>query len=353
MKLGSDFKDVLHRPVNIFEDDFIKRLYEMDWLDRNWYFVNLFKNLKIAQKYDTNPCPQIGKSDFQNPKGWVNLDSKPPRDFSMSFDDYMKLIPNFEDPYPNNVVDHDGVLVVRDDLIPGNLGSKVRYAEALVQSVPQKYLLYAMTASGQAAKVLASVAKKYNKVVILIGINRKQPTTAHIEAMEHGAIMLYYTSGAMSPVRKRCRAFLNDQLLGNGLYIPSGVKYPVIVAGFAKSVNKIYSEFKPDVIFCASSTSVMATGIDLGTPDECIVHAVQVADNSSLRKYENNFVCYEHDQPFNAPVRKGLEPPFPCIDTYDAKAWIYAKRYKEQNPDKVVMFWNVAGPHNLKDVKDA
>lgn len=346
------FKEVLSRPVDIFSNSFIQSLYETQWFERNVRFASLFKGLEIISVSETG-IVRIGKSDFENPKGWINVDNQPPFVDGYSFKDYMKLVPDFQDPYPNNVVEHEGILVVRDDLIPGNLGSKVRYAEALMQQVKEKYLFYAMVNSGQALKVLASVAKKYNKVVVGIAPNRKEPTLSHIEAMEHGAIMLYYQTGGMAGARKRCRAFIHDHLLGNGLYIPAGVKHPIITAGFAKSVNKIYNEFKPDVIFCACSTAVMSHGINIGTPDECEVHAVQVAGNSSLKKWPGTLKVYHHDQPFSEEVSEKDAPPFNCIRTYDAKVWKYAKEYKEQNPNKKVMFWNVAGVPNLDDVKEA
>lgn len=335
----------------IFTDEFIQDLYSMDWKDRNHLFVSIFPELQLSHKYDTNPCPQIGKSDFENPKDWINVDAQPPFVEGWSFQNYMELVPNFEDPFPNNVHEHDGILVVRDDLIPRNLGSKVRYAEALMQQVQEKYLFYAMVNSGQALKVLATTAKKYNKVVVGIAPNRKEPTMSHIEAMEHGAIMMYYQTGGMAGARKRCRAFINDHLDGKGLYIPAGVKSPIITAGFAKSVNKIYNEFKPDAIFCACSTAVMAHGIMAGTPEECEVHAVQVAGNSSLKKWPGRAYCYTHDQPFGEEVSKENAPPFNSILTYDAKVWQYAKAYKQQNPNKKVMFWNVAGVPNLEDTK--
>lgn len=347
MQVNSDFRQILSRPVDIFSDSFIRSLYEMPWQKRNWFFVNLFKNLELAHKYDTNPCPQIGKSHFQNPKGWVNMDSKPPFVEGWTYNDYVATLPNFNDPFPNNVVEHEGVMVVRDDLIPGNLGSKARYAEALVQNVKEKYITYAMVKSGQAMKVLAHTCKKYDKILIGIAPNRTKPTDAHIEAMEMGAIMLYYQTGGMAGARKRCRALVHDQLLGNGLYIPAGVKHPYITSGFAQSVNKIYNQFKPDVIFCATSTAVMAHGMMLGTPEECEIHAVQVGDNSSLKKWPGRAKVYQHWQSFSEDCKKENMPPFDSISNYDAKVWAYARDYKKDNPDKRVMMWNVAGEVKL------
>lgn len=338
----------------IFSDAFISKLYSMDWRVRNKFFVDQFPNLRLEEVSELSQrlgIIRIGKSDFENPPEWENLDTKPPYVEGYKLEDYLNLIPDFKDPYPCYVIEHDGILVVRDDLIPGNLGSKARYAEALMQRVEEKYLFYAMVNSGQAMKVLASTAKRYGKVVVGIAPLRKEPTIGHIEAMHHGAIMLYYQTGGMAGARKRCRAFIHDQLEGKGLYIPAGVKHPYITAGFASCVSKIYNQYKPDAIFCATSTATMAHGIMVGTPSSCEVHAVQVAGNSSLRKWPGRAVCYEHDQPFTEKVRPQHTPPFNSISTYDAKAWQYAVWYKKEHPEKKVMFWNVAGETSLDDVK--
>lgn len=333
----------------IFSDEFIKDLYSLDPKARNSLFVGLFPGLDVINIPD-HGVPQIGKSDFQNPKGWVNIDNNPPYVEGWEYKDYMNLIPHFKDPFPNIVKEHDGILVVRDDLLPGNLGSKARYAEALMQEVKEKYLFYAMVKQGQALKVLAATAKKYNKVVVGIAPLRNEPVIAHEEAMAHGAIMMYYQTGGMAGARKRCRAFIHDHLNGNGLYIPAGVKHAIITAGFAKSVRNIVDEYKPDVIFSVASTMVMNHGIQVAAP-ECEVHAIQVAGNKASIKWPGRAVVHIHEQPFNEPCKSDLLPPFPSIPEYDGKGWQYAVEYKKNNPDKKVMFWNVAGPHNLEDIK--
>lgn len=335
---------------NIHSDDYIKYLYSLDPVTRNRVFIENFNNLNVINIPD-HGVPRIGPTQkpIPNPKGWVNVDSVPPRDPNMTLEDYLKLIPDFKDPYPSNVVEHEGVLVIRDDLIPGNLGSKARYAEALMSQVKEKYLFYAMVPQGQALKVLASVAKKYNKMIVAIAPLRNEPTEGHKEAMLRGAIMMFYQTGGMAGARKRCRDFITEQLNGNGLYIPAGVKHNLITAGFAKSCLNINEKYKPDVVFSVASTMVMNHGIQLGFP-QAEIYAIQVAGNSASKKWPGRANVIDHDQPFNEPCPKEHLPPFPAIDAYDAKGWKYVLEYKKQNPDKVVMFWNVAGPTKLEDV---
>tara|TARA_R110000868_G_C10973188_1_gene771581 strand:+ start:103017 stop:104069 length:1053 start_codon:yes stop_codon:yes gene_type:complete len=340
-------RDIYNRPVNIFSDGFVEKLLAMPYNQRSVYFANIFKNLEVISVNQEHGIPRIGKSDYANPKGWVNIDNYPPSDDTLSFEDYMSLVPDFVDPYEDNIIEHDGVLVVRDDMLPGNLGSKCRFAEALMQQTKEKYIVYAMVREGQALKVLASVAKKYNKIVIGVACLYKTIPTSHIEAMQHGAVMMYYQTGGMAGARKRCRAFINDQLQGQGVYIPAGVKHPFITAGFAKSVRRIYDQYKPDIIFSVASTMTMNHGIQIGAPKECEVVAIQVAGNSSTKKWPGRAKCIIHDQPFSQPCPKEDLPPFNSIKSYDAKGWKYALEYKKANPDKIVMFWNVAGKHEL------
>lgn len=345
--MSNALKEIYNRPVNIYSEGFIQKLLEMPYNKRSFYFANIFRNLEVISVNEEHGIPRIGKSDFQNPKGWVNLDNKPPFNPDYTFEDYMKLVPDFNDPYQDVIIEHEGVLVVRDDMLPGNLGSKARFAEALMQQTTQKYLVYAMVREGQALKVLAAVAKKYNKVVVGMACLYKKIPTSHIEAMQHGAIMMYYQTGGMAGARKRCRAFINDQLQGNGVYIPAGVKHELITAGFTKSVRRIYDKYKPDAIFSVASTMMMNSAIQIATPEECEIHAVQVAGNSSTEKWPGRAKTYFHDQPFGQACPKEDLPPFNSIASYDAKGWKYALEYKKANPDKKVMFWNVAGKHEL------
>jgi hypothetical protein len=335
----------LNEEVDIFSDDFIKKLYAMKPFERDHYFCSLFPNLEMAHKYDSNPAPQIGKSDFQNPKGWVNVDSLPPYQEGWSRDDYLRLVENYVDPYEIITKEHEGVIVVRDDLLPGRVGSKARYAEALMQKVEQKYVLYAGVPTGQAMVTLARACKKYNKMLICISPNRKEPTQAHLETMDVGAIYMYYQTGGQAGARKRCRAFINDQLGGNGLYVPAGVKNPIITAGFVKSAMRLEEIYNPDVVFCVASTGVMSHSLSIALPN-AEIHAIQVAGNSSTKKFPGRLNVTNHNQPFNERVKKEFEPPFNSVLNYDAKGWKYCKEYKKNNPDKVVLFWNVMGEPN-------
>ena len=306
-------------------------------------FTKKFKALDVLDIPD-HGVPTIGPSrlEFKNPLNWFDPDKKPPLNPNMNLKDYLKLVVGYQDPYPIKVIDHDGVMVVRDDLLPDNLGSKIRYVDAFMSTVSQQYIFYAAVAQGHALKVLAVSAKKYGKTVIAIAPLRKTPTPTHVEAIENGVLMMYYQSGGMSGVRKRCRDFITEFMPASGLYIPAGVKHPLIIAGFAKTCWGINKRYKPDTVFSAASTMTMNSGIQLGFPT-AEIHAIQVAGNAASIKWPGRAIIHIHDQPFDESCKEEYLPPFNSIKTYDAKAWIYAKEYKQAHPKKRVMFWNVAG----------
>jgi 1-aminocyclopropane-1-carboxylate deaminase/D-cysteine desulfhydrase-like pyridoxal-dependent ACC family enzyme len=301
----------------------------------------MFNNLNVID-IPEHGVPRIGKSDFENPKGWVNIDNQPPFIPGWTKDDYLKLVESFEDKIPLIVKEHDGISVVRDDLIPGGLGSKVRYSTALMSNVKEKYIFYAGVPQGQAMKVLAHVCKQFNKILVCIAPWRKSPTPTHLEAMNHGAIFMFYRTGGQAGARKRCRAFINDQLKGSGFYVAAGVKNPLITAGFMKSAMQLNSQYTPDAIFCACSTGVMAHGLALAFPN-AEIHAVQVAGNSSTKKHPGRLIVHNHAQPFNDSCKFEDRPPFNSILEYDAKAWKWALDYKNAYPEKKILFWNVTG----------
>lgn len=334
-------KENLNRPVNLFSDNFINSLRKMNYLERNKAFASLFRTLEIIEAKD-NGIVRIGKSNFENPKGWINVDNLPPYDKHMSLQDYLDLVPNFKDPYDLIVKEHDGVLVIRDDLLPGGVGSKARYAEALMQKLEEKYIFYAGVPQGQAMITLARACEKHNKMLVCIAPNRNEPTEAHVNAMKAGAIFLYYQTGGQAGARKRCRAFISDHLGGQGFYVPAGVKNKLITAGFAKSAKRLDEIYKPDALFCVASTGVMSHALSIALPNT-EVYAIQVAGNSSTKKWPGRLNIINHPQPFNEKVRPELAPPFNSILTYDAKGWAYCKKFKEENPNKTIMFWNVKG----------
>ena len=74
---------------------------------------------------------------------------------------YLDLLGDYESPYPDPVVtEHEGVTVVRDDLLAG---TKVRGGDFLASRVKEDRLVYVQPRTGLAGPSLLDVCRRRNK----------------------------------------------------------------------------------------------------------------------------------------------------------------------------------------------
>ena len=71
--------------------------------------------------------------------------------------------------------EHDGILVVRDDLLPG--GTKARFLPVLFEHADE--VVYARAAEGGAQTALAAVAAQLGKRATIFVAKRAHPPRAH------------------------------------------------------------------------------------------------------------------------------------------------------------------------------
>ena len=81
------------------------------------------------------------------------------------------------------VVEHEGVLVVRDDLFPG--GTKARFLGMLFNGADE--VVYASPAEGGAQVALATVARNLGKGATIFVARRANPHPRTIQAAKLGA----------------------------------------------------------------------------------------------------------------------------------------------------------------------
>ena len=85
--------------------------------------------------------------------------------FEETAEDYLELVKDWEDPWPDPVIKmHDDIHVVRDDLL--NAGSKVRFVDHYIKTLPEnvKEIVFGnCPATGYAQISLPIVCKKYGK----------------------------------------------------------------------------------------------------------------------------------------------------------------------------------------------
>ena len=242
------------------------------------------------------------------------------------------------------VVEHDGIMVVRDDLING---SKCRFADILVQSIKEDTLVYVQPRVGLAGQSILNVAKRYGKKVVLFMPSSKEISLHQAVCIERGATPKFRRVAAMPNLNRIAKAWAE----ANGAkFIPLGLKHELVVACAARvamNITEFYGK-TPDVCFVATSTGVLVRGLQIGWPNTKF-YAVTVARNMKTGELGRAEPIIEPVE-FQTPERKINHPPYPTVLSYDAKIWKYTKEYKSQNPEARVWAWNVGCEPLLNDL---
>lgn len=249
------------------------------------------------------------------------------------------------DPYGTPIVTvHDGINVVRDDLI---VGSKARFADLLVKEIPNDTIVYVQPRVGLAGVSIIDVANKYGKKVVLFMPSSKAISNHQAVTIERGAVPKFYRIAAMPNLNRIAKAWAEEN---NGYFVPLGLKHPLVVAvaaQVARNIAEVHGE--PQVVFVATSTGVLVRGLQIGWPNAEFV-SVAVSRNMKAGELGKAKVISDPLE-FAQSEKKENLPDFPTVNTYDGKAFKYAKEYKKNNPGKNVWFWNVGREPHLNNTE--
>lgn len=250
---------------------------------------------------------------------------------------------DWQDPLPPPLVEnHEGIKVLRDDLING---SKCRFADLLVQSIKEDTLVYVQPRVGLAGVSLLNIAKRYNKKVVLFMPSSKEISYHQAVCIERGAIPKFYRIAAMPNLNRIAKEWAAKN---NAYFIPLGLKHELVVACASKVASTLVDKYgAPDVMFVATSTGVLVRGLQIGMPNTKFF-AVTVARNMKAGELGRAEPIIEPLEFAQAEKKQNL-PPFETVRTYDAKVWKYAKAFADQAPDLDVWMWNVGKDPELKD----
>ena len=127
----------------------------------------------------------------------VNLDVGPLYSLEDAKKEYLELASDWEDPYgPPVVKEHNGVRVVRDDLLTG---SKVRGGDCLISSLPEHIdtIVYVQPRTGLAGVSIIDVAKNHGKKVKLFMPSSKQISYHQACCIERGCDYEFHRIAAM------------------------------------------------------------------------------------------------------------------------------------------------------------
>ena len=228
------------------------------------------------------------------------------------------------------VMEHDGFLVVRDDLLDG--GTKRRGFNVYVESFPEvKEWVYASPRQGYAQLSLAYSCKDLGKKATVT-----VPKGTHYwltdEAIKLGANIIEVPMGYLTNIQAKAKKYV-EETEGAAL-VPFGGDHPIIIEAM-KNVSLSLDIEPPKEIWTVMSSGVLSRGLQLAFPD-AKVYGVQIGHNTTEReigraetmrsKYEFSQECKEIDR-----------PPFPSSLTYDSKAWEFIKEHASEG----ALFWNV------------
>jgi hypothetical protein len=258
---------------------------------------------------------------------------------------FLDVTKDWVDPYGPPIVEkHDGIMVVRDDLI---VGSKCRFADLLMASIKEDTVVYVQPRVGLAGVSILEAAKKYNKKVVLFMPSSKEISQHQACCIERGAIPKFRRIAAMPNLNIMAKKWAEEN---NAKFIPLGLKHELVVACAARvaiNIAEVYGQ--PDVCFVATSTGVLVRGLQIGWR-ETEFYSICVSRNMHEGELGKAIPISEPKE-FQQLESIENRPPYPSVHTYDSKTWKYAVDYKNKNPLKSVLVWNVGKDPELINLK--
>ena len=248
---------------------------------------------------------------------------------------YIDMIGDYESPYPDPVItQHEGVNVVRDDLLTG---SKVRGGDFLVSKVKEQRLVYVQPRTGLAGVSLLDVCRRHNKDLTLWMPSSKRISAHQACCIEQGCDARFARIAAMPNLNKIAKEWAE----ANGaFFIPLGLKHEYVTAGIINTALKMP---EPEEVWTVVSTAVLTRALQIAWPNAKF-HAVAVARNMKAGEIGRAEII-SAPEPFTKAIKPDEEPPFPSVNTYDGKAW----RYIPKNTGRNIIFWNVGREPVLND----
>lgn len=248
---------------------------------------------------------------------------------------YLSLTEGWEPFNPDPVVrEHEGVRVVRDDLI---LGTKSRAGDLLAFKSPAETMVYCQPRTGLAGISLLDVAKHHNRKVVLFMPSSKRVSHHQACCIERGAEAHFHRIAAMPNLNLKAQKYAEQ----NGyFFIPLGLRHELATAAIVHAASKIP---EPDEVYVATSTGVLNRALQIAWPNANFC-GVAVARNMKAGELGRSAVMSE-PLPFQTAEKKHNLPPFPSIDTYDGKVW----KYIPKNTGRNILFWNVGTEPVLQD----
>ena len=230
---------------------------------------------------------------------------------------------------PPVVREHQGVSVVRDDLLDG--GTKLRYFADLFDGGVRE-VVYASPCEGGAQISLAWAARLAGGRATIFCAARKDEHPRTREARRLGARVEVVRPGYLTVVQARARRYAKAS---GALLLPCGGD----IDGATEAIRTaaLATGIQPRSVWCAAGSGTLARGLAAAWP-HAAHHVVEVGRTLTPLEVGGATIHrtrYRFGQPCKA------QPPFPSDRHYDAKAW---EVLTSQQPFRGRLFWNVMGP---------
>ncbi len=228
------------------------------------------------------------------------------------------------------IENHNGINVLRDDLLPG--GTKSIFLHKILDTT-KDYFVYASPVYGGMQIALAHYCSSIGKKAVIFCARRKSPHPNTLRAKAAGAIIYQVPYGYLTNCQAKATRFAEAN---NGQVVTFGANYPVAIDAIADRMRKVTSVLgkEPTKIYCAVGSGTLIKGILQGT-DTAKVHGVLVGADFSLDG-TNRATFIRYPKPFDYESK--ISSPFPSCKNYDLKAWEYCLKEKEKQN---ILFWNV------------
>lgn len=223
---------------------------------------------------------------------------------------------------------HEGVWVVRDDILPG--GTKARLFVAMMQARAESEFVYASPSVGLAQVALAVAAYQACRQATIFVAKRAKHSPRTIEAQNYGARIVEVSPGYLNVVQARAREYAAER---GAHLIPFG-------GGFdhASAVTSaaLALEIEPVEVWCAAGSGTLARALKRAWP-QAKLNVVEVGKPTGLT---DGFVHHTTRYAYHQQCKTNA--PFPADYYYEAKAWEVMNGQRSQTRTDT-LFWNVAG----------
>lgn len=230
---------------------------------------------------------------------------------------------------------HEGVVVVRDDLVPG--GSKARFLPYLIAGHAE--VVFGGPFCGGAPYALAILGQRLGVRVTLFYAQRKVLHPLQAAAQAAGARLEWVPAGRIAHVQARARRYAAE---AGAFFLPLGFDVPAAEAPYLAAMATVRALVGPPAeVWCATGSGMLARCLGRAFPEAAVFGVtVGLASRHAAQALPDNVRLVPTAYRFEQAVREAA--PFPCHAHYDRKAWLAARAQARSGRARgPVLFWNV------------